>query len=70
MLILVAVAGFLTVGLAPAVDFLVRRRLRRTLVVLLVLGELIGLFGGFVASAVPSISKQATVLAPRYVKCL
>lgn len=73
MLVLVAVAAFLAVGLAPTVDFLVRRRLRRSLAVLLVLGGLLGLFGGFVASAVPPITKQATALvneAPRYVERL
>jgi predicted PurR-regulated permease PerM len=62
VLVLVLVALFLAVGLNPAVEWLARR-MRRTLAVTLIIGALLGLFGGFIAAAVPPISKQATALA-------
>jgi predicted PurR-regulated permease PerM len=62
VLVLVVVALFLAIGLNPAVEWL-GRRMRRTIAVTIVIGSLVGLFGGFVAAAVPPISKQATGLA-------
>ena len=62
VLIFVVVAAFLAVGLTPAVDWL-ERRMRRTVAVTVVLGLLLTFIGGFVAAAVPPISKQATALA-------
>jgi predicted PurR-regulated permease PerM len=62
VLVLVVVALFLAVGLNPAVEWL-GHRMRRTIAVTVVIGAMVGLFGGFVAAAVPPISKQATALA-------
>ena len=70
VLVLILIAAFLAVGLDPAVRWLVRRGLRRSLAVLLIVAAALGFFGGFVAAIVPPIAHQSTQLvkhAPDYV---
>ena len=70
VLVLFMVAAFLAVGLDPAVRWLVRRGLRRSIAVLLIAVAALGFFGGFVAAVVPPIAHQSTSLvkhAPDYV---
>jgi predicted PurR-regulated permease PerM len=70
VLVLFLVAAFLAVGLDPAVRWLVRRGLRRSVSVLLIALAALGFFGGFVAAVVPPIAHQSTSLvkhAPDYV---
>ena len=69
VLVLILIAGFLAVGLDPAVRWLVRRGLRRSFAVLLIVLAALGFFGGFVAAVVPPIAHQSTQLvkhAPDY----
>ena len=69
VLILILIAAFLAVGLDPAVRWLVRRGLRRSLAVLVIAAAALGLFGGFVAAVAPPIAHQSTQLvqhAPDY----
>jgi predicted PurR-regulated permease PerM len=73
VLVLILVAAFLAVGLDPAVRWLVRRGLRRSIAVLVITIAALGFFGGFVAAIVPPIARQSTQLvkkAPDYVKKL
>jgi predicted PurR-regulated permease PerM len=73
VLVLILVAAFLAVGLDPAVRWLVRRGLRRSVAVLVITIAALGFFGGFVAAVVPPIASQSTELvkkAPDYVKKL
>jgi predicted PurR-regulated permease PerM len=70
VLVLILVAAFLAVGLDPAVVWLVKRGLRRSIAVLLISVAALGFFGGFVAAVVPPIARQSTDLvknAPDYV---
>lgn len=70
VLVLLLVSAFLAVGLDPAVRWLVRQGLRRSLAVLLIVLAALGFFGGFVAAVVPPIAHQSTQLvknAPDYV---
>lgn len=73
VLILILVSAFLAVGLDPAVRWLVRRGLRRSFAVLLIVLAALGFFGGFVAAVAPPIASQSTDLvrnAPDYVQRL
>ena len=73
VLVLILVAAFLAVGLDPAVRWLVRQGVRRSIAVLIITIAALGFFGGFVAAVVPPIAKQSTQLvkkAPDYVKKL
>jgi predicted PurR-regulated permease PerM len=73
VLILILIAGFLAVGLDPAVRWLVRHHIKRSLAVLLIVVAALGFFGGFVAAVAPPIAKQSTALvkkAPTYVSRL
>jgi predicted PurR-regulated permease PerM len=73
VLVLLLVAAFLAVGLDPAVRWLVRRGLRRSVAVLLIVFVSLGLFAGFVAAVAPPIARQSTALvehAPAYVEKL
>ncbi len=63
VLILIAVAMFLAVGLNPAVEFFLRRGLKRTWAVLLVIVGVLVALGLFVTAIVPVISDQVTALA-------
>lgn len=73
VLVLILIAAFLAVGLDPVVVWLVKRGMRRTVAVLVVMLAALGLFGGFVAAVAPPISRQATQLvkeAPTYLQDL
>ncbi len=73
ILVLLGLAFFLAVGLDPAVRWLYRRGLARWLGVSIVLLITVGIFGGFLASAIPVVVSQATHLAdqlPHYLKSL
>ena len=73
VLVLLLIAFFLAVGLDPAVRWFVRRGLRRSLAVLIIVVAALGFFGGFVAAVAPPIAKQSTQLvkkAPDYVRRL
>jgi len=73
VLVLILVAAFLAVGLDPAVRWLVRRGLRRSLAVFAIVVAALGFFGGFVAAVAPPIAHQSTQLvkkAPDYVQRL
>ena len=63
VLILVVVALFLAVGLNPAVEFLVRKGLRRTWSVLVVISVVILALTLFVVALVPVISDQVSAIA-------
>lgn len=63
VLILIGLALFLAIGMEPAVSWLVRHRFRRVLAVVAVLVVIIGMVGGFLALAVPTIVEQANTLA-------
>src|SRR4051795_8385449 len=70
VLILILVAAFLAVGLDPAVRWLVRQGLRRSVAVLLIVMAALGFFGGCVPAAAPPPPRQSTDLvknAPDYV---
>jgi predicted PurR-regulated permease PerM len=60
VLVLVVVALFLAVGLNPAVEFLIRRGVRRPYAVLCVITGVILVFAGFLTILVPIISHQVT----------
>ena len=70
VLVLFLVAAFIAVGLDPAVRWLVRHGIRRSVSVLVIALAALGFFGGFVAAIVPPIAHQSTSLvkhAPDYV---
>jgi len=62
VLVLVVVAMFLAVGLNPAVEFLMRRGLKRPWAVLCVITGVILVFAGFLTILVPIISDQVTAI--------
>ncbi|HEX8002672.1 MAG TPA: AI-2E family transporter [Mycobacteriales bacterium] len=62
VIVLIVISGFLAIGLNPAVEFLQRRRMRRSVAVAAVIGAVLLFFGGFVAAAVPPVARQATEL--------
>ncbi len=62
VLVLVVVAMFLAVGLNPAVEFLMRRGLRRPWAVLCVILGVVLVFAGFLTLLVPIISHQVTAI--------
>jgi predicted PurR-regulated permease PerM len=73
VLVLIALAMFIAVGLDPAVHWLHRRRVPRWIAVCLVLLAAAALFVGFIALAVPVLVDQAKILAdqiPHYLKSL
>ncbi|MGH3445095.1 MAG: AI-2E family transporter, partial [Nocardioidaceae bacterium] len=63
ILILVVVAMFLAVGLNPLVEWFVRRRIRRSFALLLVLILVLAAIALFVIAIVPVISDQVSALA-------
>lgn len=70
VLVLFLVAAFIAVGLDPAVRWLVRHGVRRSVSVLVIALAALGFFGGFVAAVIPPIAHQSTSLvkhAPDYV---
>jgi predicted PurR-regulated permease PerM len=69
VLILIAVAFFLAVGLNPAVEWLERRRVPRSWAVVVVISAVLVALGIFLFALVPVITDQATALgknAPGY----
>jgi predicted PurR-regulated permease PerM len=62
VLVLVVVALFLAVGLNPAVEFLMRRGLRRPWAVLCVILGVVLVFAGFLVILVPIISHQVSAI--------
>ncbi len=73
VLILILLAAFLAVGLSPAVDWLVTRRMRRGAAVATASLASVLFFAGFIASLVPPLVTQSQQLiknAPRYSKQL
>jgi predicted PurR-regulated permease PerM len=68
-LLLLLVAAFLAIGLAPVVDWLARRGLRRGWAVALLVAVGAGCVAAFVAVAIPPITQEASLLvqqAPDY----
>ena len=63
VLLLIALAIVIAVGLDPAVNWLVRMRLPRWAAVTTVLVVALGIFGGFLGLAIPILVSQATHLA-------
>jgi predicted PurR-regulated permease PerM len=73
ILLLIGLAVIIAVGLEPAVDFLMRRRLPRWAAVVVVLLVALGIFVGFLALAIPVLVTQTTNLAneiPKYLHVL
>ena len=60
VIVLLVISAFLAIGLNPAVEFLQRRRFKRSMAVAAVIGAVLLFFGGFVAAAAPPVAKQAT----------
>jgi predicted PurR-regulated permease PerM len=63
VLVLIVVALFLAVGLNPAVEFLMRRGLRRPWAVLCVILGVLVVFAGFLVLLVPIISHQVSTIS-------
>jgi predicted PurR-regulated permease PerM len=73
ILLLIALAIVIAVGLDPAVNWITRRGLPRWAAVVIVLGFALAVFGGFLALAIPILVDQATTLAgdvPKYLHSL
>ena len=73
ILLLIAMAIVIAVGLDPAVAWFTRRGMPRWAAVTLVLALALAVFGGFLALAIPVLADQATTLAnelPRYLHSL
>lgn len=71
--ILIGLALFLAVGMEPAVSWLVKHRWPRWLGVAAVLLLILGVFGGFLAAAIPAVIAQVEQLAgnvPKYLQQL
>jgi predicted PurR-regulated permease PerM len=71
ILILIALALFLAIGLEPAVSWLVGRRFPRWAAVITVFTVVLTLVGGFLAAAIPVVVEQATQIvqnAPEYLQ--
>ena len=63
VLVLVVVAMFLAVGLNPAVEFLIRRGMKRPYAVLCVISCVVLVFVGFLTLLVPIISHQVSEIS-------
>jgi predicted PurR-regulated permease PerM len=73
VLVLLALAFFIAVGLDPAVVWLYRRGLPRPAAVCVVVLVALALLGGFLALAIPVVTKQATAFSeeiPHYLHTL
>jgi predicted PurR-regulated permease PerM len=69
VLVLIGLALFLAIGLEPAVQWLMRRRLPRWAAVTVIAVLTVAFVGGFLAAAIPPLLAQATQFAnqlPRY----
>lgn len=62
VIVLIVISAFLAIGLNPAVEFLQRRKFKRSAAVAAVIGAVLLFVGGFVAAAVPPVAKQASQL--------
>ncbi len=62
VLLVIGVSFFLAVGLAPAVEWLTSRGMRRGIAVLVIIIAFLAVIGGFVAAAVPPISHEVSAL--------
>jgi predicted PurR-regulated permease PerM len=62
-IVLVVVSAFLAVGLNPLVEFFIRRGLRRTWAVVVVIALVVAVLTLFVVAIVPVLSEQATKIA-------
>lgn len=65
VLILIVVAMFLAVGLNPSVEFFLRRGLKRSLAVLVVITAVVLGLTGFIFAIVPVVSEQVTTITDR-----
>jgi predicted PurR-regulated permease PerM len=65
VLVLIVVAMFLAVGLNPAVEFFMRRGLRRSWAVLVVIVMVVGAVALFFVAIVPVITEQVTTIVDR-----
>jgi predicted PurR-regulated permease PerM len=73
MLILIGLALFVAAGLDPAVGWLTRHGVRRSVAVITVVLVVAAIIGGFLAAAIPPLASQTTALAdqlPHYAKQL
>jgi predicted PurR-regulated permease PerM len=73
VLTLLGLAFFIAVGLDPAVTWLARKGLPRWAAVVVIVAAGLGVFGAFLALAIPVLVSQATALAdhlPRYLSSL
>jgi predicted PurR-regulated permease PerM len=73
VLILIGLALFIAAGLDPAVSWLTRRGMRRSVAVLIVLLGVVAVIGGFLAAAIPPLASQTSALAaqlPHYARSL
>ncbi|MGL5811526.1 MAG: AI-2E family transporter [Nocardioides sp.] len=61
-LLLIVVALFLASGLNPAVEFFMRRGLKRSIAVLIVISLFVGVLAGFVSAIVPVIGEQIAAI--------
>jgi predicted PurR-regulated permease PerM len=61
-IVLIVVSAFLAVGLNPLVEFLIRRGMRRTWAVLVVIVLVVGVLALFVTAIVPVISDQVSTI--------
>ena len=73
VLVLIGLALFIAAGLDPAVGWLTRHGLKRWQAVIVTIGVLVAVVGGFLAAAIPPLATQATNLAdqlPNYLHTL
>lgn len=66
VLLAIGVALFLAVGLDPVVAWLTRHGVRRGAAVVIIIVGFVAVIGGFVASAVPPITREAHTLSVNY----
>ena len=66
VLLAIGVALFLAVGLEPVVTWLTRRGFHRGVAVVVIIVGFVAVIGGFVASAVPPITREAHALSVNY----
>lgn len=64
-ILLVLIAAFVAIGLDPAVRFLVRRGLRRSFAVAVIVVVFLGAVAAFVAAAIPPLVRQGTQLSDK-----
>jgi len=73
LLVLIAIAAFITMSLDPLVRWLIRHRVRRAYAVTIIFVSFFVLLGGLIALMVPPLAQQATLLVsdfPGYLDAL